>query len=96
VIPTFGPDWEWVTALVPPFDVDGQPLGAFLEYLCREQGWTLAYADARLARDVSGIVVHGSVEGLAPADALSVVLSTSGLTSRLEDGHLVVSRAGRS
>jgi ferric-dicitrate binding protein FerR (iron transport regulator) len=93
-IPTFGPDWEWVTALAPPFNVDGRPLGVYLEYLCREQGWTLAYADTRLARDVSGMLVHGSVEGLSPADALSVVLSTSGLAHRLDGGHLVVSRAG--
>lgn len=91
---TFGPDWEWVTALASPFDVDRRPLAAYLEYLCREQGWTLAYADTRLARDASGMLVHGSVEGLTPTDALSVVLSTSGLTFRLDGGHLVVSRVG--
>jgi ferric-dicitrate binding protein FerR (iron transport regulator) len=93
-VPTFGPDWEWVAALAPGFDVDRRPLAAYLEYLCREHGWTLAYADTRLARDASGILVHGSVAGLTPTDALSVVLSTSGLTFRLDGGHLVVSRAG--
>jgi transmembrane sensor len=92
VVLSYGPEWEWTSALAPRFDVDGRTLSSYLDYLCREQGWTLAYADAGLARDVSGIVVHGSVDGLAPMDALSVVLSTSGLTFRLARGHLVVSR----
>jgi ferric-dicitrate binding protein FerR (iron transport regulator) len=91
-VPTFGPDWEWVTGLAPRFDVNGRTLASFLDYMSREQGWTLTYADPRLARDASGIVVHGSVEGLAAVDALSIVLSTSGLSFRLEAGHLVVSR----
>jgi hypothetical protein len=48
------------------------------------------YADATLARDVSGIILHGSIEGLSPRDALDVALRTSGLVHRLRDGELLV------
>jgi len=91
-VPTFGPEWEWTTAVAPAFQAEGRSLNAFLEHLCREQGWTLAWADRRLGLDASSIIIHGSMDGLAPMDQLSVAVSTSGLGYRLEDGELTVSR----
>jgi hypothetical protein len=91
-IAPFGPEWQWTADLAPPFAIEGRPVSAFLEHLSREQGWTLRYADAQLARDASGIILHGSVDGLEPQDALAVALRTSGLTHRLQEGELVVSR----
>jgi hypothetical protein len=88
----YGPEWAWTAGLGPAFAIEGRSLRAFLEHLSREQGWTLSYADAALAREASGIVLHGSTEGLSPSDALAIVLSTSGLTHRLKDGELLVTR----
>jgi ferric-dicitrate binding protein FerR (iron transport regulator) len=87
-----GPEWEWAVNLVPPFEIEGRPLAAFLEHLSREHGWTLRYADGNLARDSSSIILHGSVHGLQPRDALGVALTTSGLFHRFRDGELLVSR----
>lgn len=89
----YGPEWAWAASLAPPLEMEGRPLAAFLEHLCREQGWGLAYADATLAREASGMILHGSAAGLQPSDALAGALATTGLTHRFEDGRVVVARA---
>ena len=89
----YGQDWEWAASLGPSFDSDGRSLSAFLEHVCREQGWTLMYADSTLALEASGIMLHGRTEGLSPSDALAVVMATTGLTHRVNDGVLEVARA---
>jgi ferric-dicitrate binding protein FerR (iron transport regulator) len=94
VVP-YGPEWAWAARLGPPFEIEGRPLGAFLEHLCREQGWTLAYTDAKLEREASGIILHGSTEGQQPSDALAIVLATTGLTHRFKDGELLVTRSAQ-
>lgn len=92
-IAAHGTEWDWAVSLAPPFAIEGRSLSAFLEHLCREQGWTLRYRDAGLARDSSSMILHGSVEGLRPAEALTVALATSGLVHTLREGELLVSRA---
>jgi ferric-dicitrate binding protein FerR (iron transport regulator) len=91
-IAPYGPEWAWAAHLGPPFEIEGRPLSAFLEHLCREQGWALIYEDGKLERESSGIILHGSTEGLQPSDALAIVLATTGLTHRLKDGELLVTR----
>ena len=94
-VDAFGPDWLWASALAPEFAIEGRSLGDFLEHVAREQGSTLVYAERQLALEASGIILHGSVEGLAPADALGVVMATTGFTSRIGDGQIVVVRGAR-
>jgi ferric-dicitrate binding protein FerR (iron transport regulator) len=87
-----GPAWMWAAALAPRFEIEGRSVAALLEHVSHEQGWSLRYADAALARDASSIVLHGSVAGLELEDALAAALATSDLIHRVEDGELVVSR----
>jgi hypothetical protein len=94
VVP-YGHDWAWMANLGPRFEIEGRPLSDFLEYVCREQGWTLTYADSALALDASGIILHGSTQGLPPSEALAIVLATTGLTHRVTDGELKVGRTAR-
>jgi RNA polymerase sigma-70 factor (ECF subfamily) len=88
----FGPEWEWAARLAPNLDIEGQRLGSYLSQMCREQGWTLRYDDERLARDAAGIILNGSVRGLAPPDAVAVAVRISGLAHRLQDGELMIMR----
>jgi hypothetical protein len=92
-IPIFGPEWDWISQLAPPFEIEGRPLTAFLEHLSREHGWTVRFADAALAREAAGIILHGSITGLKPQEALMVALATSGLSARFKGGQVVVFRA---
>jgi hypothetical protein len=92
-VATYGQDWKWAASVGPAFETEGKSLSTFLEHVCREQGWTLVYADARLAREASGIMLRGSTQRLPPSDVLEVVMATTGLAHRVEDGVLEVARA---
>ena len=70
-----GSEWEWTATLSPPLDIEGMPLSAFLERMAGEHVWQLRYADPELARDASSIVLHGSVDGLSPQQALDVTIA---------------------
>jgi ferric-dicitrate binding protein FerR (iron transport regulator) len=91
----YGPEWSWAAGVGPTFEIDGRALGAFLEHLCREQGWRLVYADGKLALEASGMILHGSTAGLQASDALAIALATTGLTHRLKDGELLIARGNR-
>lgn len=91
-IAAHGSEWDWTTAVAPALKMEGLALASFLERMSREHGWALIYGDPSLSREAAGIVLHGSVEGLSPHDALDVTLRTSGLKYRLGDGQLVVFR----
>jgi ferric-dicitrate binding protein FerR (iron transport regulator) len=87
-----GPDWEWAASLSDPVQIEGLTLSVFLERIARERGWTLRYSDPALAREASGIILHGSVSGLSTHDALEVAVTTSGVRHRLENGELLLFR----
>jgi ferric-dicitrate binding protein FerR (iron transport regulator) len=91
-VSTYGPEWNWTASLAPGFTIEGRSLQAFLDHMTREQGWTLRYADPTLPAAASRTLLHGSVDGLQPEEALAVALATSGLSYRLQDGELLVSR----
>jgi ferric-dicitrate binding protein FerR (iron transport regulator) len=88
----YGAEWDWVARVAPPLAFEGTTLTVFLERIAREHGWTIHYADPALAREASGIILHGTVDGLAPREVVEVAIATSGLRHRLESGELVVFR----
>jgi ferric-dicitrate binding protein FerR (iron transport regulator) len=87
-----GADWEWIARLAPRIEMEGQSLAVFLERTAREQGWTIEYRDPAVERDALRTVLHGSVDGLAPADAVAVAVAASGLAHDLDRGTLAVFR----
>jgi hypothetical protein len=89
-IATSGPEWDWVTTIAQPFRLEGATVAAFLEWVSREQGWHWEYADAATKRRAERTVLHGSIEGLTPEEALAAVLPASGLTSRRDGDRLIV------
>ncbi len=91
----YGQEWAWTSSIGSAFDIEGRSLSAFLEHVCREQGWRLVYTDSKLALEASGIMLRGSTHGLPPSDALAIVMATTGLTHRITDGELEVGRAVR-
>lgn len=95
-IATSGPEWSWVGELAEPFRLEGATVPAFLEWASREGGWHWEIADAALRRRVERIVLHGSIDGLTPEEALAAVLPASGLTYRREGERLVVAAARTS
>lgn len=86
----YGPEWEWTAGLAPPLDFEGQTLSSFLARIAHEHGWEVRYGDATVERAAARIVLHGSVSGLAPREAVDVAVATSGLVHRFENGALVI------
>jgi ferric-dicitrate binding protein FerR (iron transport regulator) len=87
----FAPAWEWTTELAEPFALEGSSLPEFLDWASRELGMRWVYADARMRASAGRIVLHGSIAGLTPQEALAAVLPTCGLTSSQDNGRIIVS-----
>jgi ferric-dicitrate binding protein FerR (iron transport regulator) len=88
--PTYGADWDWVVRAGPAFRVEGQTLAAFLDWVSRESGRRIEFADARLRRET---ILHGSIDGLTAEEALGVILPACGLTHRVDAQRVIISRA---
>jgi ferric-dicitrate binding protein FerR (iron transport regulator) len=80
-------DWAWTTQAAPPFIVENTTLEAFLQWAAREGGWTIEWSEA-LRQRARTTILHGSIEGMTPAEALAVVLPTCGLSPAIVNGRL--------
>jgi ferric-dicitrate binding protein FerR (iron transport regulator) len=87
----YGARWQWVSATVPTFNIDGRPVADFLTWAARELGCDLVYADAQTQEQASQVHLSGSIAGLSPDDALAAVLPTTPLRIEKRDGQLLVS-----
>lgn len=97
-IPVSGRDWAWTLGIAPPMDIEGVRLDAFLAWAAREMGWRVQFAEEELARESADTILHGSIAGLTPDQAVASVLATCGLRHQLQDGILTIhafARKGR-
>jgi ferric-dicitrate binding protein FerR (iron transport regulator) len=86
--------WRWAEATAPAFAIDGRSLDEFLEWAARETGRRLVYASADASREAQQIVLKGSVDGLAPAQAIDAVLTTApSLEARVAGAQLRIRQA---
>jgi hypothetical protein len=90
LVPVHGALWEWAAALAKPFELEGRGLRDFLDWICDENGWHLRFTDAAVEAKAATTILHGSIQGLTPEEALAAVLPTAGVKYRLEGGVLTV------
>jgi hypothetical protein len=95
-IPSYGSDWNWISEVSPGFPMEGLSLIEFLNWVTRENGWTLQFAEPSMHESASKVILHGSVNGLSPQQMLSAVLPVCGLTYSVEQGVLVVKPGRRN
>lgn len=91
--PVGGEIWDWVQQTAPPLDIEGTTLAVFLDWVSRETGLPWRFADPALKQTAAGIVLHGSIAGLTPEEALSVVLPGCGLKPHRVEGALLLEPA---
>jgi ferric-dicitrate binding protein FerR (iron transport regulator) len=91
-MPAYGDAWDWAAEAAPSIDIEGMPLADFLAWAARETGREVVYASPQTEAEVAGIVVHGSIAGLTPAEALGAVLGTTSVRAAAAGGSLVVER----
>ena len=72
-------DWQWAMSIAPSFNIDGQPLASFLEWIARESGRKLVYASEEARTAATLVKLHGSIADLDLNTALATVLSTTQL-----------------
>lgn len=89
-IPAHGPEWEWISGVTPMLDLEGRTARAFLDWVARERGLGLRFADDAVARAAAETVLGGTIEGLTLDEALAAVLPTCRMVHRIEDGDLVI------
>jgi ferric-dicitrate binding protein FerR (iron transport regulator) len=82
--------WDWVAAAAPGIDVEGMPLTGFLDWAARELGRRVEFTTPAVAEEAAAVVLHGSVTGLSPSEALQAVLATTRMRASLTDGLIVV------
>jgi ferric-dicitrate binding protein FerR (iron transport regulator) len=86
-----GPEWQWVETLAPVPDLDNRPVSELLEWVARETGRDVRYADGEVARRAATTILHGDMRHLAPLEALDVMLATTELEYVAEaDGTLLI------
>jgi len=87
-ISPFGPEWSWLLAITPVPEFDGRTAASFLEWVARERGWKLVYADAGSEQAARSAVLRGSFAPLGIDDALDSAMLASRLEYLLEEGVL--------
>jgi len=90
----YGESWDWIASTTPAIDIEGRPLVDFLAWVGRELGREVVFESPELRREAAAIVVHGSVSGLTPQQALNAVLATTSVRGSLDQGRIVVAEGG--
>lgn len=91
-VQAFGSGWEWVLQAAAGFEVEGKTLAQLLDWATRETGWTVRFADPRLAASARSIVLHGEIGNLPPDQAALAVLPGAGLEGELSGSVLTIRR----
>lgn len=89
--PAHGESWDWIARTSPGIVIDGLPLEEFLAWVARELGWKVVYATPAVAAEAADVVLHGSIEGLTPRQALDAVLATTRVRAAIQGGSMIVS-----
>ena len=91
-----GEQWAWTEAMAPDVDIEDRPLAEFLDWVARETGRKLEFADDATRQQAASIRMHGNVHGLAPLTALKAVMASTSLRLDLPSGVIRVSLAGEA
>jgi len=92
-VPAHDPEWEWTLAVAPELEIEGRTLGEFLDWSSRETGLRVRFAETSMEPGARATVLHGSIRGMNPDEALGAVLPTCGLGHDVEGDALVIRRA---
>jgi len=87
----YGDSWAWIGAATPGLELEGLRLSEFLAWAAREQGREVRFDRPETERETESIVLHGSVSGLTPEQALKAVLATTRVRATVSAGLITVS-----
>lgn len=86
--------WAWVEKLPTPIVIEGKSLAQFLRWYAAETGRPVAFADDGTRVRAASAVLHGSVDGLPPAEALAIVVASVDLQAVVpKEGPVIIGPA---
>ena len=85
VISRTGPDWQWAESIAPAPSFDDRSVNALLQWVARETGYSLRFANAAVEQQASTTILHGTVGAMEPLELLDTLLQTTDLTYVLVD-----------
>lgn len=91
-ISPFDPVWRWVQEVAPVVEIEGRSVTATLGWVSRETGLEVEFSDPELEAFADITILHGSAEGLTPAEVPALVLPGCGLEVVRQPGMLVIQR----
>jgi ferric-dicitrate binding protein FerR (iron transport regulator) len=83
-------DWRWVNDVTPPFSIEGRSVKEFMAWAGRETGRKVVYSSPVAERQARSVTLRGTVEGLAPDQAVTAVLATTSLRPAVEDEQITI------
>ena len=86
------PRFEWIATLPSEFRLEGATLAQFLEWFQRETGLAPVYSEGVDAGNFAHVQLKGSIEHLAPLEALSYVLATADLAWHREGAKVIIEK----
>jgi ferric-dicitrate binding protein FerR (iron transport regulator) len=90
-ITAYDPAWSWTQDVAPVFEIEGQTVLAFLDWVSSETGLSIGFENNQVEQFAATTILHGSIEGLTPAQAPAAILPSARLTVSEEPGALLVS-----
>lgn len=88
--PLYGESWAWTDAATRGIALEGLRLADFLDWVARAIGREVRYDRPETEREAQEVVLHGSVSGLTPEQALAAVLATTRVRASVADGVIAV------
>lgn len=86
--------WAWVGKLPAPVAIEGRSLDEFLRWYSAETGRPVSFADERSRMRAASAILHGSVDGLPPDEALAIVTASVDLRALIpQEGAVVIGPA---
>jgi hypothetical protein len=89
-ITPFDPAWSWTQEIAPVFAIEGRTVLAFLDWVSSETGLSVRFANTEVEQLAAATVLHGSIEGITPAQAPAAILPSARLAASEEPGVLLV------
>lgn len=90
--PAHDPEWSWAIALAGAPLIDGRPLMELLDWVVRETGHELRFADPTVERQARAITMRGDLGNVSPLEALEIALATTDLDHVVQDDGVVLIR----
>ncbi len=88
--PASGDSWRWIYAADPGFALEGRSALDFLSWSAGESGLELVFTSPAARRHAAQAILHGSLAGLDPEQAVAPVLAATDLVAVAGDGELRV------